>query len=1155
LAQQELIAKLLEKLKVGDGKNIHVNALPNSVSRIDVYEFANIEQSLHLNFLKVLLSKNSFSFNLTISPSLYKDKSIDEKNILQLLIKKLNHLYYQNIDEYEEHGTKTFAFGYPLLIKRDPINNKKILKSPLFIWYLDINKDKQKSDTWIISRNEEHPMVFNEVLKSQLQLQESISIESILPDEDVLVSESILTDVCVKLLEKFNTKMSENDKIVKLLPCTNNQAIDNLTQEGAWIRWSGVFGLYRTQKQSIIQDLENLSKKSIEPSSSTSIDGLLLPTLTLDPSQEGILQLLENNDKIVIQGPPGTGKSQTLTAILAHALLNNKTVLVVCEKKTALEVLYNNLSNLGLQQWCVMLEDIYQDRKRVVELARQWIDNESIVLPKFRQHDFERLQSNYQSLREEVNHRLSITHKNIFGDDTLLELIIKVKKLISLETPKVDFEVPVVDYNHYIDLFEKIDVASKRYVDFDFKNTIFSTSVFLDFNSSEEILQQYQYLYKNLEEISTIISKNVTDFGNDFDVISDTNNIKLSIGSIFSSKLKSAKTAQNIASEKYLHLLPLIENKKIVVLDFPKTNLLKRWSDISTKLELIKSNIEMVLNNKQNFEKFCDFQIFIFDGKLEKIMEKLTVSPNSKWLDSFSLYYYTNFIKKYFAENNIDTYSQQKFEELIAIEQNLTPLVLQKINYTCQNNLQQHLATKDITHLKFLYNLRKNKQFSARNSLRYIAHQDLEGFQKFFPILMTNPNVCSSILPLEHGIYDIVLMDEASQLKLEDTFSALYRGKIQIISGDKHQMPPSNFFASALAYETTEDEETQENALQQHLAASKSLLEFAEDNSFQQHYLDFHYRSQHPDLIRFSNVGFYQNRLIPMPPKTEYNPIEYRFIEGVYKNSSNENEALEIVKLLFEDIPKKHTDAPSVGIATFNLIQRDLVWSVLWEKAYETESNMKILETYLQNGLFVKNLENIQGDERDIIILSTTFGKDENGKFIQNFGPLNTQKGYQLLNVIITRAKKNFYVISSIPIPEPALLAQELAQNNNNGKAIVYAYLYFAKACSNQETEQKNWILENLQQSSIFANKKVEATTLTKAIAEFSHEPNITVDIPFGGFTLDIVKEGKVEDALNAVGATLSTQLYRYVIHKKSILEKYNYQYQPFWIFDWWQKE
>lgn len=94
-----------------------------------------------------------------------------------------------------------------------------------------------------------------------------------------------------------------------------------------------------------------------------------------------------------------------------------------------------------------------------------------------------------------------------------------------------------------------------------------------------------------------------------------------------------------------------------------------------------------------------------------------------------------------------------------------------------------------------------------------------------------------------------------------------------------------------------------------------------------------------------------------------------------------------------------------------------------------------------------------------------------------------------------------------------------------------------------------------MQQSSIFANKKLEATTLTKAIAEFSHEPNIIVDIPFGGFTLDIVKEGKVEDALNAVGATLSTQLYRYVIHKKSILEKYNYQYQPFWIFDWWQKE
>ncbi|HNF49551.1 MAG TPA: C-terminal helicase domain-containing protein, partial [Chitinophagales bacterium] len=385
------------------------------------------------------------------------------------------------------------------------------------------------------------------------------------------------------------------------------------------------------------------------------------------------------------------------------------------------------------------------------------------------------------------------------------------------------------------------------------------------------------------------------------------------------------------------------------------------------------------------------------------------------------------------------------------------------------------------------------------------------------------------------------------------------RGKQKIISGDRHQMPPSAYFASEVVFYEQQTEE--ESEVENFLAESNSLLEYADSSDFINTYLSFHYRSEHPDLIRFSNAAFYDNRLIPMPETHAYQPLFLHQINGVYGEGLNESEADAITDFVFRD--ENMLADKSVGIATFNIFQRDLILDKLYEKAAQSKENQDKLNALLQNGLFVKNLENIQGDERDIILISTTFGKDASGKFRQFFGPLSTDKGYQLLNVIITRAKKQLHVFTSFPEEYFTQYETELKQKGNTGKAIVYAFLSYVKWCDKQETEIKTGLLEALvinknaiQQQNINAAYKNE-------IEQYLHQhfSNYTIvkNMPFGGFILDFVlKKGEYIvlciDLENDLPNHAATN-YRLKLHKEKMLNKFQIPVFHLWLYDFWKNK
>jgi superfamily I DNA and/or RNA helicase len=382
---------------------------------------------------------------------------------------------------------------------------------------------------------------------------------------------------------------------------------------------------------------------------------------------------------------------------------------------------------------------------------------------------------------------------------------------------------------------------------------------------------------------------------------------------------------------------------------------------------------------------------------------------------------------------------------------------------------------------KKLYNLRGSAG-ESRNSLLKIINYNLSAFTDIYPLILANPTTVSTLFPMQSNIFDLVIFDEASQLRIEDTFSSLYRGKSAIISGDSQQMPPSSYFESnKTTIDTVDDSELdtdlEERMLEEseiEMASKESLLEWAIQEGYTETYLDMHYRSKHPDLIEFSNVCFYNSRLIPMPGSISEAPITYVAVNGLYENRTNHDEATKVVQILKNDIPYDK----SVGVATFNLTQRNLILDLIAKERFADRSFNDKMTLLDQNGFFVKNLENVQGDERDIIIISTTFGVKSNGAFTMMFGPIGQKNGYRLLNVIITRAKEKLFVLTSIPeVKQHEYRNFILNEAKVSGKSGLLAYLLYCKHVSEGNNKAKEELSYIMLAKDVTPELKKEAIT------------------------------------------------------------------------------
>lgn len=351
------------------------------------------------------------------------------------------------------------------------------------------------------------------------------------------------------------------------------------------------------------------------------------------------------------------------------------------------------------------------------------------------------------------------------------------------------------------------------------------------------------------------------------------------------------------------------------------------------------------------------------------------------------------------------------------------------------------------------------------------------------PVWMMSPLSVSDSLPIDKQYFDVVIFDEASQITLEEGIPALFRSPQTIIVGDDKQMPPTNFFTSKA--EDPDDIGTayiDEDILLSEEADSLLTQGARKLNSSM---LSWHYRSRFETLISYSNHAFYKAGLLTIPDKTIHHqqkqPIEIESVESakdyadclydrsisfhflknsLYEKRSNKDEAnyiAHLVKTLLERNVKE-----SIGIVAFSQEQQTTIEDALTELAEKDKAFELLLEEAYNrtedeqfSGLIVKNLENIQGDERDIIIMSVCYGFDSRRKMIMNFGPINKKGGEKRLNVIFSRAKKHMAVISSIK-------HHDITNEYNEGANYFKRFLQYAENVSIGNMQMARNVLDGL---------------------------------------------------------------------------------------------
>ena len=300
--------------------------------------------------------------------------------------------------------------------------------------------------------------------------------------------------------------------------------------------------------------------------------------------------------------------------------------------------------------------------------------------------------------------------------------------------------------------------------------------------------------------------------------------------------------------------------------------------------------------------------------------------------------------------------------------------------------------------------LRKAIGSNARGmSIRALFDRIPHVLQDLCPCMLMSPNSVAQYMAQKNDLFDVVIFDEASQLPTCKAVGALSRAENAVIVGDPKQMPPTSFFAGSGP-----------NVDDLALDDLDSILDDALALGIPSQHLQWHYRSTHESLIAFSNNQFYDNKMYTFPSANDRERhVTAVHVEGLYKNGTNVKEAEAVVAEIVRRYRDPDLRRQSIGVVTFNVKQQTMIENLL-AKQFQTDPGLDTWANTGEDPLFVKNLENVQGDERDVILFSIGYGPDEKGRISNNFGPINRDGGAKRLNVAFSRSRVTMMIFSSI---------------------------------------------------------------------------------------------------------------------------------------------
>ena len=471
--------------------------------------------------------------------------------------------------------------------------------------------------------------------------------------------------------------------------------------------------------------------------------------------------------------------------------------------------------------------------------------------------------------------------------------------------------------------------------------------------------------------------------------------------------------------------------------------------------------------------------------------------------------------------------------QIASAKERLITKLSSNINYAKQQ------YPKEVSELKRLCKLQR-----IRKSLRQIIHSVPNLFLEIKPCLMMSPSTVAQLLDPNLFHFDTIIFDEASQLTTEDCIGSIIRGSKLVVAGDTKQLPPTSFFRTVVEpeEESFEDEQVQE----QEREDLDSILDECTTSGFPQCMLKWHYRSKHEHLIAFSNKHLYQE-LYTFPNCIETSDIlGVKFIYHSPTQTTKEEMCLEEAKIVAKAVMQHAKQHPNMtlGVATLNIKQKSLIENEI-EKLREQDSSCEdFFNTGGQEYFFVKNLESVQGDERDVIIISVGYFKNKNGILSMNFGPINQDGGERRLNVLVTRARYMIQVFSGIKSSD-----FNLEKTTSTGVKLLQAYLDFAEKGEKIFTDTKE-ILNNNTFVSPFEE------SVYKALIKKGY--SVTSQMGCSNYKIDLAIRDKRNPNKFLVGIECDGPIYNSCATirdrdrlRQEVLERLGWKIYRIWSTDW----
>lgn len=1061
---------------------INVNIDENKIKKLlrdtkDENEFIDTitEYRIHVPETKLKLLREDFKA--------YKDMCLEIAiDFISNIKQNISYVEKKAREIKNDKGSWNLYFTRYFLTGKTP-NKRAAIKAPILFYNVELSVLKEQSK--IVITKVEDSLTLNEKLviyllrdvnKENKLLSEFNNIKSV---DDF--KEKVENIIGLNLYTGRKTDLSFlNKKTKEIASSYENQLVieDGLT-----------FGIYEPIGGKLKQDLESLinqndldgifdnpqyiSNETIEAKELD--DEPLVQIGKLDLYQKFAVRssLLQNT---IIHGPPGTGKSEVITNIIANAILDNKSIMMVSEKKAALDVLEKRLKSLKIFLLQIYdnndKESFYSSISNLDKfIGKSWInsnayhsvssykDDEIYLHNKSKQNRFV---SRVKTLLEFENFK----HLGYDYNDFHFQ-IDKIWKDKNLFFNIMNDDV-IGQLNQYIDYSNKTPETFFDYLDsfskFILSNHLSSTELFGDFKREVDNFLRYKNEFNfNINDIDKIIqikkfSEFLTKFLSDnllyeqtlrndpysfYTVVKVINDAKNNLSGIIHpnffenmpnlfNKVKAffnlintcKKSKVKYFLDQFVYNNNFVNEKPFSKL-FYKTKLDKKDMMVLNNLEKINNlkcvftnDIDYVMKHWYYFEPIVVMYYFnkkIFDSRYINFINNKYYLLSYQMFELQTMYKFT--YEKYKITNDlIATFNifKEKFPE-IDHYQLINDYIdeFNKIEWSTFDNViatyvKQYLLNK-LSKLNFDQKKMLEKAIHVSNLKRKPGiYKYVEEYKEvllyLFPIWVSRPEQISLYTNLEHGIFDYGIFDEASQMFLERAYPLLFRNKINIVAGDEHQLKPSSFFTSRSEEENEDELEVDD------LDTQESLLDRAQVTSWNNVMLKNHYRSEKKELIQFSNRFVYGNRLqyASINSMNNINGLEVINVDGLFNNKYNQEEADKTLELLAANVNKYE----SILVITANASQSNYLSKLIFSPNFK---NKVVTSKYIDGKIEIINIENVQGNEADLVILSICYGKkDKDAKVYSRFGPLINDGGKNRLNVAITRGKKKMIVIKSL---------------------------------------------------------------------------------------------------------------------------------------------